>query len=234
LITEEAVKRFSPDNGIIRNSVEFIPCADKDRPRGKNETPIRNLRIRTVEDEALYLPQMEIVAESQPKFSKLPERYNKFSSPAEKTFNNIDTINLIDKLFTEITSPAKLLEEIQCSFIIYLCCLSVDALAHWRQIISLLCNSEQAIQKHSNFYKQFINTIKFQIPEIPIEFIEQSDKNTIYVDIKNLMKNLVVNDCKNMADALEKHLDETIAWTFEDLMIEDPDDLPQIVDTECS
>lgn len=230
LITEDVVKRLNPESGIIRNSVEFQPCSDKDRPRGKPETPIRNVKIRNTEDEAMYLPKMEVISDSQPKFTTLPERYNRNSTPAEKTLNNIDTINLIEKLFTDVVPKQHLLEELQFSFIIYLCALSVDSLAHWRQIVSLLCNSETAVEKHKLFYKQFVNIIKYQLPEIPIEFIEQNASNTIYIDIKNLLKNLIVNNCKDIAEQLQMHLDDTIAWTFDDLMEEDPEDLPQVVD----
>ncbi|KAG5670283.1 hypothetical protein PVAND_000560 [Polypedilum vanderplanki] len=230
LITEDAVQRLSPPCKIIRNSVEFKSCTDENRPRGKPEAPIRNVRIRSTDDEAMYLPKMEVIAETQPQYSKLPERYNQFSSPAEKTFNNIDTVNLIDKLFTEITTPSNLLEELQFCFIVYLCCLSIDSLAHWRQILSLLCNSEQAVEKYRTFYLQFINVIKHQLPEIPIEFIEQNSTNTIYLDIKNLLRNLIINGITEPSELLQKHLDDTISWTFEDLLEEDPEDLPQIVD----
>lgn len=231
-ITEDVITRLSPTSGIIRNAVEFKSCPDKDRPRGKPETPIRNIKIRSNDDEEMYLPQMEVITESQPKFTKLPERYNKNSSPAEKTFNNIDTINLIENLFTETMPKQHILEELQCSFIIYLCALSVDSLSHWRQILSLLCNSERAVEKHKSFYKQFVSIIKYQIPEIPIEFIEQSTSNTIYLDVKSLLRNLMLNNCPDMAISLQKHLDDTIAWTFDDILEEDPDDLPQIVETE--
>lgn len=231
LISEEVVKRVSPTSGIIRNCVEFKSCPDKDRPRGKPETPIRNVKIRTNDDEEMYLPQMEVISESQPNYTKLPERYNKNSSPAEKTFNNIDTINLIEKIFNEITPKKHLLEEIQCSFIIYLCALSIESLAHWRQILSLLCNSESAVEKHKLFYKQFVGIIKYQVPEIPLEFIEQNMSNTIYMDIKSLLRNLISNNCHDIAEPLQRHLEETIAWTFEDIMEEDPEDMPQIVET---
>lgn len=229
LITENAILRMSPPCGVIRNSVEFKSCTDENRPRGKPLPAIRNVRIRSSEDEEMYLPQMEVNAETQPKFTKLPERYNQYSSPAEKTFNNIDTINLIEKLFTELSTSQQILEELQFSFLIYLCGLSIDSLAHWRQLVSVLCNSEQAVGKHKTFYKQFINVIKYQIPEIPIEFIEQQSTNTIYADIKNLLRNLIINGCKDIADLLQEHLDETISWTFEEILDEDPEDLPQIV-----
>ena len=175
---------------------------------------------------------MEVISETQPKYSKLPERYNQFSSPQEKTFNNVDTINLIDKVLDEIAGKSNLLEEVQFCFIVYLCTLSIESLAHWRQIVSLLCNSEQAIEKHKLFYKHFVNIIKYQIPEIPIEFIEQNSSNTIYLDIKNLLRNLELNDCKDISESLQKHLEDTISWTFDDLLEEDPEDLPQIVDID--
>lgn len=179
----------------------------------------------------MYLPNLEVIAETQPKYSKLPERFTKSTAPADVTFNNIDTVNLIEKLLQEVTTKSQLLEELQHSFVVYLCGLSVDSLAHWRQILSLLCNSESSVEKDKNFYKSFVNIIKHQIPEIPIEFIEQNSSNTIYIDIKNLLRNLAVNNCVEMAESLQVHLKNFIGWTFEDFLEEDPEDLPQIVET---
>lgn len=230
LLTEEAIVRMSPTCKIIRNSIEFKSCSDKDRPKGSLASPIRNVRIRNVGDEAMYLPKMEVISSTLPKFSQIPERYNKNSTPKEKTLNNIDTIHLIDKLLNEITSESKLLEEVQFSFVVYMCCLSIESLAHWRQIVCLLCNSEQAVEKYPSFYRMFINVIKNQIAEIPIEFIEQGTSNTIYMDIRALLRNLMLNNDKEIAESLQKHLDKTIAWTFTDLLEEDPEDLPQVVE----
>lgn len=230
-LTEEAVTRLSPECGVIRNSVEFKSCPDKDRPRGKPEAPIRNIKIRSTDDEAKYLPALEVIAETQPRYSKLPERYTKSTAPADVTFNNIDTVNLVEKLWTEITTKTHLLEEIQHSFVVYLCGLSVDSLAHWRQILSLLCNSESCVEKDKLFYRNFVNIIKHQLPEIPVEFIEQNSSNTIYLDIKNLLRNLVANNCSQLSDSLQTHLENFIGWTFEDFLQEDPEDLPQVVET---
>lgn len=178
----------------------------------------------------MYLPNLQVIDGTQPKFSKLPERITKVTSPADVTFNNIDTVNLIDKLLNEITNENFLLEEIQFCFILYLCGLSVDSLAHWRQIISLFCNSDSAIVKYKHFYKRFVNVIKFQLPEIPIEFIEQTPSNSIYNDIKSLLRNFMAVNYQDIANILQEHLREKMNWTFDDLLDEDPEDLPQIVD----
>lgn len=231
LLTEEAIKRLSPETGIIRNEIEFRSCPDKDRPRGKPETPIRNIRIKTGDDEAMYLPNMEVIAGTQPNYSKLPERLTKTTAPADVTLNNIDTVNLVDKLLNEVSTKSQLLEELQFSFIVYLCAFSIDSLAHWRNILSLLCNSERSVEKDKSFYKNFVNIIKHQIPEIPIEFIEQNASNTIYLDVKNLLLNLTANNCIELSNNLQAHLKNSIGWTYEDLLEEDPEDLPQIVET---
>lgn len=178
----------------------------------------------------MYLPDLQVIDGTQPRYSKLPERITKVTSPADVTFNNIDTVNLIDKLLNEITNEKNLLEEIQFCFILYLCGLSVDSLAHWRQILSLLCNSDSAVLKYKNFYKRFVNVIKFQLPEIPIEFIEQSPSNSIYHDIKILLQNLMTANFQDTANILQEHLREKLNWNFDDLLDEDPEDLPQIVD----
>lgn len=231
-ITEEAVKRLNPECGVIRHSEEFLPCTDEDRPRGSSLTPIRNIKIKSNEDEEMYLPAMHVISGTQPNYIKLPEKFNKSMAPSEITFNNIDTINLIDRLFNELSTESQLLEELQHSFVVYLCSLNIDALAHWRKILSLLSNSDIAVGKYRNFYKSLVNVIKFQIPEIPIEFIEQSSTNTIYLDMQSLLRNLSSNDCLDLSANLRIHLDREIGWTFNENLDEDedPENQPVVVE----
>lgn len=232
-LKESTILKISPEGGIIRNTAEFLSCPDAERPRGKPSSSLRTIKIKSAEDENKYLPDLKIIAGTTPTYTKLPERFTKDTPPAEVTFNNIDTVNLVDQLLSIFPNENEFLEEIQYSFLMYMCGLSVDSLAHWRKILSLLANSDKAVGKYKSFYKKFVNILKHQLPEIPVEFIEQSRTNTIYMDLRNLLINLWSNNLGNEASDMKNHIEKYMTWIFDDLSEEDPEDLPQIVDIEC-
>jgi A1 cistron-splicing factor AAR2 len=229
-LNENTIERLSPLGEMIRNTAEFLSCPDSERPRGKPSSSIRTIKIKSVEDESKYLPDLKLINGTMPNYTKIPERYTKDTPAAEITFNNVDTINLVEQVLSQFNNDNLFLEEIQYSFILYLCGLSIDSLSHWRKILSILCNSDRAIAKYKNFYKKFVNIVKFQIVEIPVEFIEQNSDNSIYVDVKNLLVNLMVNNQVEVANDLKSHLHNEIKWSFPNLLDEDEDDLPVVVD----
>lgn len=232
-LTDQTIERLSPAGGIIRNTTEFLSCPDSERPRGVPSTSLRNIKIKSVEDESKYLPDLKAIEGTAPNYTQIPEKYTKDTPPEEITFNNVDTINLVDKILTQFPYENTFLEEVQYSFLLYLCGLSLDSLAHWRKILSVFCNSHRAIAKHKSFYKKFVQIIKYQIVEIPIEFVQQSSENSIYLDVKNLLVNLTLNGQIETVNDLKAHLHKEIAWTFGSLMEDDdPEFLPVVVDLE--
>lgn len=216
----------------MKNTAEFLSCSDAERPRGApSSSSIRTIKIKTASDETKYLPDLKVIEGTMPNYTKIPEKYTKDTTPAEITFNNVDTINLISQVLTSLSSEDLFLEEVQYSFISYLCGLSIDSLTHWRKILSLFCNSLQAVAKYQNFYRKFVKVIKHQIVHIPVEFIMQSLENSIYVDVKNLLVNLLSNNLVPSAHDLILHLKNEIAWNFDNLMEEeDPEFLPTVVE----
>lgn len=231
-LNENTLERLSPLGGMIRNTAEFLSCPDSERPRGKPSCSIRNIKIKSVEDETKYLPDLQMINGTMPNYTKLPERYTKDTPAAEITFNNVDTINLVDQVLGQFNNNNLFLEEVQYSFILYLCGLSIDSLSHWRKILSIFSNSDRAVAKHKNFYKKFVNVVKFQIVEIPVEFIEQSSNNSIYLDVRNFLINLMSNDLIDAANELKSHLHKEIRWIFPNLLEEDLEDMPVVVDLE--
>lgn len=140
----------------------------------------------------------------------------------------MDCIEAVDLL---LSSREKVIfEEIEFSFILFVCGHSVEGLSHWRKILGLLANSDQAVEKYRIFYRNYLTVLQYQLPELPIELMEQTQSNTVYLDVRKLLLNCYQAGLTSVAQTLEKSLKGSLLWKFEDLFSEDPDDLPTFVE----
>lgn len=234
-ITEELVSKLLPDTGVIRTSVEFLSCPDAERPRGNSSTPTssitsRNIKIKSFADEEILLPDLKPVPGTAPNFTKLPERCPKSATPAEISLHYIDSVQAVEKLLSKFQHFMDLIGEMQFAFVLFSSGGSIDALINWRKTLSLLCNSETAVVKFKQFFKKFLEMLEFQLPELPEELMEPTPKNSIYVDVKKLIVNCTLAGLKDQCDVLENGLRDSMSWTFDGILEEDPEDLPVVVE----
>lgn len=217
-----------PTCGLVRTAVEYLSCPDSDRPRGAGTSP-RLRTVRSLADEDDLLPDLQPIEGTAPNFTRLPKINTKTTSPAEISLNYMDSINLVEKLLEN--GDTELLAEIQFSFILYLCGHSTDALAHWRRILGLFCNSETAVVTFKQFYKTYLLVIQHQLVELPIELMEPGENNSVYQDVKKLCRNCLLGGLIERTEYLTKYLHQKMFWTFDDLLEDDPEDMPVVVET---
>lgn len=193
----------------------------------------RRPTIKSLQSEDEYLPHLKVVANTQLNFTKLPDRCPKNATPSEITVCYMDSINAVNELMSVFPSAVALIDEIQFSFVLFVAGLSIDALAHWRSILSLLANSEQAIVRYREFYRKYLTVLETQLPELPDELMQATAHNTVYTDVRQLIVNCSAPASKLMqeADYLSLHLTSVMGWCFGDIFDEDPDDQPVIVET---
>ncbi|XP_037037204.1 protein AAR2 homolog [Bradysia coprophila] len=228
-MTEMTINRCLPECGLIRPSVEFESCSNEERPKGNTiATGQRINRLANDEDE--LLPKLKIVPETAPRFTQLPELYPKHLTTQEISLAHMDAILAVDQLFSQFPESNHLLDEIQFSFVLYLAGYSTDSLAHWRRILGILANSEAGVKKNNKFYREYLDVMQYQLPELPEELMEPTPRNTVYRDVRNLVKNCSLCDLDKEADYLMANLSQEMGWTFDGLLSEDPDDLPVVVE----
>lgn len=227
-LTANTVNRCLPEWGLIRPSVEFESCSNEERPKGNLTT---GQRINTlVTDEEELLPKLRIVSETAPRFTQLPEMYPKNLSPHEISMAHMDSIVAVEQLLDQFQNCNSLLDEIQFSFVLYLVGHSTDSLAHWRKILGILSNSELAVKKNNTFFKEYLSILQYQLPELPEELMEPTPRNTVYKDVRNLVKNCTLCELEKEAEYLIVNLKREMGWMFDDFLCEDPDDLPVVVE----
>lgn len=141
----------------------------------------------------------------------------------------MSAIELFLRSFGDLVEPIR---EIQLSFVLYLCGYSVDALAHWRKILGILCKSDTAIWKYPPFYRRYLNVLRIQLPELPEELMMPTPNNTVFQDIGKLIVKCSACGLKEEANTLMLHLNTKMSWYFDDLFEEDPEDLPVVVELD--
>lgn len=230
-IDENVILQTTPECGIIRTSAEFQSCSDSDRPKGQSPlTKTITIRANQTEDE--LLPNLKVVPETAPRFTKIPPLYSIDASPAEISECHLDAIRAVETYLNSFSESIYAMREIQLSFVLYLCGYSVDALAHWRKILGLLCKSESSVLKFKFFYRRYLEVLKLQLPELPEELMMPTQNNTVYKDVRQLIMNCCTGGLKDEADSFIIYITKQMSWYFDDLFDEDPEDLPVVVQLE--
>ena len=155
----------------------------------------------SLEEAEKRLPEMQQVKSEQIHFSKIPvQAYPPGSTPIEITKHSIDKTYRLELLLsllkselneTEINS-LHILCELQFSFICFLIGQVYEAFEQWKSLLSLLCNSEDAIHKYPNMYIQLIQVLFFQLKEMPQDFFTDiiTSNNFLVVNLHNLFNNI--------------------------------------------
>ena len=229
-ITENTIANTLPECGIVRTSAEFESCVDADRPRGSKTTDIRNKCITAKFSDEELLPNLKVVESSSIRLKKLPLRHPLNATPSEISSSFLDSIKAVDELMQIHSSATGVIEEFQVSFVYFCSGYSLDALAHWKKMLDLLCNSETAVEKYKTLYIKLLTVLKYQLCELPEELAEATQYNRIYDDIKKLIVNCSDSGLIQYATDLKQHVHRNLNWDFENIFEEDPEDMPVIVE----
>lgn len=229
-ITEEMIDNTVPVNYMIRTSAEFQSSTDAERPRGKSRMGNENLNLYAKQTEDELLSNLKIVPDTMLRFTRIPSICRKNASPAEISNAHMDCIRSIEIYFGSFLSATDAIKEVQLSFVLYLRGYSLDALAHWRNLLRFFSNSEAAILNYKVFYVRFLEVLQRQLPELPEELMIASENNTVFKDVGKLIHNSCLGGLKNETDLLRSELTEKMSWNFEEFLEENPDDLPVIVE----
>lgn len=163
---------------------------------------------KNLKDAENKLPEMRQDPSCAVNFTRLvPQSYPKGSKADEITKHSIDLSFKLDLFIGEQhknlvaasgrdSSPPhqvdNVLGELQFAFVCFLVGNVYDGFEQWKSMVNLLCNSEHAVRKYPNFYMNLVNTLYYQLNEMPLDFftdITTSD-NFLVVHLHNLFDNI--------------------------------------------
>ncbi|XP_026322049.1 protein AAR2 homolog isoform X2 [Hyposmocoma kahamanoa] len=200
-ITAELATKLSPENGMIRASVELMSTTDQDRPRGvksaqastdsqEGGTPTneagdtredcipgqsdakRARKITQEEKEDAMLPDLKPMPGTAMRFTEIPkDKYPPGSTPEEITKHYLDQSYCLELMIAQHEEPLHIIGELQFAFLCFLIGHSLEAFEHWKNLVILICSCDDAIHKYRTVFFHFIRTLEIQIEEMPEDFL---------------------------------------------------------------
>lgn len=207
---------------------------EKDLQDNKEE----NAEPTSLKDAESRLPYMKVREESKIQFSKIPkQKYPPGCSPAEMTKYSIDSSYALESILCSNykDNEAKILGEIQFAFICFLIGQVLDAFEQWKNLVHVMCTSEEALQNHASLFLNFISVIHYHIQETPEDFFVDilSANNFLTSTLQEFFSNLENmssdSDLKKRGLKFRDYLTQKFKWDF----TSEPDDYaPTVVDLE--
>lgn len=207
---------------------------EKDLQDNKEE----NAEPTSLKDAESRLPYMKVREESKIQFSKIPkQKYPPGCSPAEMTKYSIDSSYALESILCSNykENESKILGEIQFAFICFLIGQVLDAFEQWKNLVHVMCTSEEALQNHASLFLNFISVIHYHIQETPEDFFVDilSANNFLTSTLQEFFSNLENmssdSDLKKRGLKFRDYLTQKFKWDF----TSEPDDYaPTVVDLE--
>lgn len=207
---------------------------EKDLQDNKEE----NAEPTSLKDAESRLPDMKVREESKIQFSKIPrQKYPPGCSPAEMTKYSIDSSYALESILCSNykENESKILGEIQFAFICFLIGQVLDAFEQWKNLVHVMCTSEEALQNQASLFLNFISVIHYHIQETPEDFFVDilSANNFLTSTLQEFFSNLENmssdSDLKKRGLKFRDYLTQKFKWDF----TSEPDDYaPTVVDLE--
>ncbi|XP_071806634.1 protein AAR2 homolog [Asterias amurensis] len=225
-ITENLVKTWMPSCGKIFSAPQLI--ADDKTATTAERAELAESQRKTAEDSSAtaedLLPRMHCKPGTEIRFSAIPKKnYPDGASPADVTKYCMDlSYTLKTMLRTHYPDNANgILAEIQFAFVCFLIGQVYDGFEQWKQLVHILCASEEALSTHQDLYSNLISMLHFQLKEVPADFFIDivSRDNFLTSTLQGFFANLQASDVseqlKNKGRKFKDSLTKRFKWDFE-------------------
>ncbi|ESO83353.1 hypothetical protein LOTGIDRAFT_222755 [Lottia gigantea] len=218
-ITPQLVGQIQPENEKISAVTEFISESSTTQSR----RDAMELSESKTDSEDSRLPKMETKPETVIRYSHIPKmKYPPGASPADITKYSMDSSYMLDSILSDrfSTNWNGILGELQFAFVCFMVGQNYDSFEQWKYLVHLLCSCEEAIQKYSNLYTQFISILHFQLQEIPEDFfvdiVSQNNflTGTLQEFFSNLESSSADDKLKRRGSKFQAYLTKTFKWDF--------------------
>ncbi|XP_029469001.1 protein AAR2 homolog [Rhinatrema bivittatum] len=226
LITEPVMKKLQPESGQICAFAEVLPVAAMrhTKDRVEQNLPRYDAECKSYQEGLARLPEMKQRKGTEIRFTCVPtQMYPDGATPAEITRHSMDLSYALEMIINEHYSsqPQDILAELQFAFVCFLIGNVYEAFEHWKQLLTLLCRSEEAVGKHGALYNSLISVLYHQLGEIPADFfvdIVSQDNfltSTLQVFFSYTCSPAVDRTLRKKVEKFKMHLTKKFKWDFE-------------------
>ncbi|KAI8894863.1 A1 cistron-splicing factor [Globomyces pollinis-pini] len=160
------------------------------------------------------------------------------STPTEITKYSLDKSYLFETILTQnYNNEHEIIGELQLSFVLFHFGQLFDGFEQWKLLVHLFCFSIESILKHVDLYMNFINTLKFQLEEFPVDFFKDELSSTSFLVscLSNLCTNIketenvgLENQLKKLIDFVDNRFDWDLNHDIREL--DEGEDAPMVVE----
>ncbi|XP_059886842.1 protein AAR2 homolog isoform X2 [Delphinus delphis] len=174
-ISEATVEKLQPESRQICAFSDVLPVLSMKytKDRVEQNLPRCGTECKSYQEGLARLPEMKPRPGTEIRFSELPtQMFPAGATPAEITRHSMDLSYALETVLSKQfpQSPQDVLGELQFAFVCFLLGNVYEAFEHWKQLLNLLCRSEEAMVKHHTLYVNLISILYHQLGEIPADF----------------------------------------------------------------
>ncbi|XP_026187191.1 protein AAR2 homolog [Mastacembelus armatus] len=223
-VTEEVATKLQPLSGRVCAFSDVVPESQFRHSRDRAEHPRNDTACQSMREGLERLPRMKQREGTELRFSDIPQKtYPPGATPAEITQCSMDLSYALETVLEKNhkLQPLNLLGELQFAFVCFLIGDVYEGFEHWKQLLALLCHSEDAIQKHKELYLGLITVLYHQLGEIPPDFFVDivSQNNFLTSTLQDFFQFAcgpgVDGTLRKRAEKFKAHLTKKFRWDFD-------------------
>eukprot|EP00095_Tigriopus_kingsejongensis_P012054 snap_masked-scaffold90_size386344-processed-gene-2.0 protein:Tk12054 transcript:snap_masked-scaffold90_size386344-processed-gene-2.0-mRNA-1 annotation:"PREDICTED: uncharacterized protein C20orf4 homolog" len=246
-------------NGLIQSVTELVPSKHRTNRTERNERlasgasdaemstspvastsePSKRLLTSEEDKDKDKLPKMDLKPGTEIRYTIIPmDKYPKGSNPAEITKHSMDGSFQLEAYLTHFKRHDEVLAELQFAFICFLAGQHYESFERWKQLLTLFCSCDDALETHADFFISLITDLHFQIREVPDDFFIDilSCNNFLIAILSRLFAMINTNESvsprlKSHAGKFKANLSKKFDWEFDDEH-ECEEDAPVVVELD--
>lgn len=225
-LSQEVACALQPLSGRVCAFSDVVPEVQLKltEDRAARNLPRNDTECTSMKEGLERLPRMKQREGTELRFSKIPQHsYPPGATPAQITQCSMDRSYaltcLLESHYKE--RPLDVLGELQFAFVCFLVGNVYEAFEHWKQLLALLCRSEQAVRERPQLYLGLISALYHQLGEIPPDFFVDivSQNNFLTTTLQDLFQFAggpgVDSTLRRRAEKFKTHLTKKFRWDFD-------------------
>ncbi|MCI4387104.1 hypothetical protein PGIGA_G00070310 [Pangasianodon gigas] len=225
-LSQEVASALQPLSGRVCAFCDVVPELQLTHTKDRTEQnlPRNDTQCRSMKEGLDRLPRMKQREGTEFRFSHIPRHaYPPGATPAQITQCSMDLSYALNLLLENHhkEQPLNVLGELQFAFVCFLIGNVYEAFEHWKQLLLLLCRSEEAMRERSDLYLGLISVLYHQLGEIPPDFFVDivSQNNFLTSTLQDFFQFAsspgVNATLRKRAEKFKAHLTKKFRWDFD-------------------
>ncbi|KAM3871943.1 protein AAR2 homolog [Diretmus argenteus] len=225
-LTQEVASELQPLSGRVCAFSDVIPELQlmHTKDREEQNLPRNDTACQSMREGLDKLPRMKQREGTELRFSHIPKQtYPPGATPAQITQYSMDQSYALETLLEKHhkLQPLNVLGELQFAFVCFIIGNVYEGFEHWKDLLALLCRSEEAMRSRKDLYLGLIAVLYHQLGEVPPDFFVDivSQNNFLTSTLQDFFQFAigpgVDGTLRKRAEKFKAHLTKKFRWDFD-------------------